>query len=209
MDISFFAEDPFSLNDKAVAAGVTAIVDCGVAPGLSNLLIGRVVAQLDRVEACLIYVGGLPEVRQWPYEYKAVLLPDRRDRGVHQAGALRRERFHGHAARPVGPGADRLSRASAPSKPSTPTGCVPWPRPSTPPLKEKTLRYPGHIEKMAVLRETGFFGTEPRSWSTASHVRPIDLTAALLFPKWKMEPEDVDITVLGSRWMAGARVAGR
>ena len=62
-------------------------------------------------------------------------------------------------------------------------------------MKEKTLRYPGHIEKMAVLRETGFFGNEEIEVN-GSTFRPVDLTAALLFPKWKMDDGDVDITVL-------------
>jgi saccharopine dehydrogenase-like NADP-dependent oxidoreductase len=62
-------------------------------------------------------------------------------------------------------------------------------------MKEKTLRYPGHIEKMAVLRETGFFD-EAEIVVGGSTIRPIDLTAALLFPKWKLGPEEVDITVL-------------
>ena len=47
VDISFFAQDPFGLSDEAVRAGATAIIDCGVAPGLSNLLVGRVAGQLD------------------------------------------------------------------------------------------------------------------------------------------------------------------
>ena len=62
-------------------------------------------------------------------------------------------------------------------------------------MKEKTLRYPGHIEKMALLRDTGFFG-ECEIQVNGSTFRPIDLTAALLFPKWKMDDGDVDITAL-------------
>jgi saccharopine dehydrogenase-like NADP-dependent oxidoreductase len=62
-------------------------------------------------------------------------------------------------------------------------------------MKEKTLRYPGHIEKMALLRETGFFG-EDQIKVKGSSFRPIDLTAAVLFPKWKMDQGDVDITAL-------------
>jgi saccharopine dehydrogenase-like NADP-dependent oxidoreductase len=57
------------------------------------------------------------------------------------------------------------------------------------------MRYPGHIEKMAVLRETGFFRTEPVDVGGAK-VRPIDLTAKLLFPMWKLEPGEADVTVM-------------
>jgi saccharopine dehydrogenase-like NADP-dependent oxidoreductase len=62
-------------------------------------------------------------------------------------------------------------------------------------LKEKTLRYPGHIEKMAMLRETGFFSREEIQVNGA-RVRPLDFTARLLFPKWKLQEGDRDITVM-------------
>ena len=75
VDISFFAEDPFLLDDRARAKGVTAVVDCGVAPGLSNIVLGRVAAELDQAESFVCYVGGLPRVRHWPYEYKSVFSP--------------------------------------------------------------------------------------------------------------------------------------
>ena len=64
-----------------------------------------------------------------------------------------------------------------------------------PNLKEKTLRYQGHIEKMAVLRETGFFDKREINVKGA-RIRPIDLTAALLFPKWKLGEGEADITAL-------------
>jgi saccharopine dehydrogenase-like NADP-dependent oxidoreductase len=66
---------------------------------------------------------------------------------------------------------------------------------SSPNMKEKTLRYPGHADKMAMLRETGFFDQDEVVIDGAA-IRPIDLTAALLFPKWKMDPGEGDITVL-------------
>jgi len=75
VDIAFFSEDPFELDELARENGVTAIVDCGVAPGMSNLLVGHVDSMLDRTESVLIYVGGLPEIRRWPFEYRAVFSP--------------------------------------------------------------------------------------------------------------------------------------
>jgi len=62
-------------------------------------------------------------------------------------------------------------------------------------MKEKTLRYPGHIEKVAMLRETGFFDKEKITINGAK-IRPLDLTAQLLFPKWKLNENDRDITVI-------------
>jgi saccharopine dehydrogenase-like NADP-dependent oxidoreductase len=69
---------------------------------------------------------------------------------------------------------------------------------SCPNMKEKTLRYPGHIEKMAVLRDGGFFD-ECEVTLGDSVVCPIDFTAALPFPKWKMEPGEADLTLLQFR----------
>ena len=62
-------------------------------------------------------------------------------------------------------------------------------------MKERTLRYPGHIEKIALLRETGFFSREEIDISGV-RIRPLDVTAKLLFSKWKLHEKDRDITVL-------------
>jgi saccharopine dehydrogenase-like NADP-dependent oxidoreductase len=67
--------------------------------------------------------------------------------------------------------------------------------PDVPDMKEKTLRYPGHIEKMRMLRESGFFGTEAIQVAGAA-VRPLDLTTALLFPLWFMQEGEEDFTVM-------------
>ncbi|MDD5509164.1 MAG: saccharopine dehydrogenase C-terminal domain-containing protein, partial [Bacteroidales bacterium] len=62
-------------------------------------------------------------------------------------------------------------------------------------IKEKTLRYPGHIEKMSFLRDIGFFSKEEVEVS-GRKVRPVDLTARLLFPKWQLQEGDRDVTVM-------------
>jgi len=195
VDISFFAEDPFALADRAVSAGVTAIVDCGVCPGLSNLLIGRVAEQLEHVDRIEIYVGGLPEVRQWPYEYKAVFSPidviaeyTRPARYVENGEMVTRPALSDPELIDF-PGLGSLEAFNTDGLRSLARTIA------CPNMKEKTLRYPGHIEKMAVLRETGFFDEEEVRVNGSSF-RPIDLTAALLFPKWKMDPGEVDLTAL-------------
>ncbi|HNW53106.1 MAG TPA: saccharopine dehydrogenase NADP-binding domain-containing protein, partial [Bacteroidales bacterium] len=71
VDIAFFPEDMFLLDAKAREMNVTAICDIGVAPGMSNVLIGYGASMLDTLEKGITYVGGLPVVRTWPYEYKA------------------------------------------------------------------------------------------------------------------------------------------
>ena len=75
VDISFFEEEPWPLNQLAMDRGVIAVMDCGVAPGSSSLILGRAEASWERIDAFRCYVGGLPVARHWPYEYKAVFSP--------------------------------------------------------------------------------------------------------------------------------------
>jgi len=62
-------------------------------------------------------------------------------------------------------------------------------------MVEKTLRYPGHADKVRLLRDTGFFSSEPTTVD-GTEIRPIDLTTALLFPLWQRQPDEEDVTVL-------------
>jgi len=195
VDIAFFPEDPFALDALAREQGVTAVVDCGVAPGMSNLLVGHVHELLDETESVLIYVGGLPERRTWPYEYKAVFSPidvieeyTRPARYVENGHLVVREAL----SDPELLDFPRIGTLEAFNTDGLRTLATTIDAPNK---KEKTLRYIGHIEKMAVLRETGFFD-EGEVEIGGVAIRPIDLTARLLFPKWKLEPGEVDLTVM-------------
>ena len=195
VDIAFFPEDPFTLDGLARAQGVTALVDCGVAPGMSNVLTGYSQHRLDEVRSVLIYVGGLPEVREWPYDYKAVFSPADvieeyiRPARFVQNGALVTRPALSDAELINFPGLGTLEAFNTDGL-RTLIGTI-----AAPEMKEKTLRYPGHIEKMAVLRETGFFSQDEIEVGGV-RVRPLDVTAKLLFPKWKMGPADRDVTVM-------------
>ena len=63
-------EDPLIFHKQAVDRGIVIIPDCGVAPGLSNLLIGQASTQLDELEDVIVYVGGLPQNPRPPLNYK-------------------------------------------------------------------------------------------------------------------------------------------
>ncbi|MBN2347080.1 MAG: saccharopine dehydrogenase family protein [Candidatus Aminicenantes bacterium] len=195
VDIAFFPEDPFMLDELARKKGVTAVVDCGVAPGMSNVLVGYAHHLLDRTDSALIYVGGLPERRVWPYEYKAVFSPlDVIEEYIRPARYVENGKL---VVRPALsdpefvniPGVSTLEAFNSDGL-RTLVHTLDIPN-----MKEKTLRYPGHIEKIAVLRESGFFGQEPVEVH-GMRVRPLDLTARLLFPQWKMQPGDTDLTVM-------------
>lgn len=195
VDIAFFAEDPFGLDQLAKEKGVIAVMDCGVFPGLGSALIGRLARKLDTIEEVLVYVGGLPEVRQWPWEYKAAFSPiDVIEEYVRPARYLE----NGHlVTRPAlsdpelldFPGVGTLEAFNTDGL-RTLIQTI-----GAPNMKEKTLRYPGHIEKVAVLRECGFFGEQQLDVG-GQRVRPIDLTAELLFPMWKLEAGEGDLTVM-------------
>jgi saccharopine dehydrogenase-like NADP-dependent oxidoreductase len=195
VDIAFFPEDPFSLDGLAKEKGVTAVVDCGVAPGMSNMLVGHCHRQFDRTDRAVIYVGGLPEIRQWPYEYKAVFSPiDVIEEYVRPAfymqnGALVKRPALSDPEYIDFPGIGTLEAFNTDGLRSL------YKTLEIPNMKEKTLRYPGHIEKIAVLRASGFFSADPIEVNGVK-IRPLDVTAKLLFPMWQLKKGDVDLTVM-------------
>ena len=195
VDISFFPEDALDLDELARQHDVTAVVDCGVAPGLCNVQAGWAQEQLDRVESYLCYVGGLPTVRVKPFEYRAVFSPidvieeyTRPARYVEHGQLVVRKALTD--IEPIDlPGAGTLEAFNTDGLRSLiHTLDAPF-------KKEKTLRYPGHAELMRTFRDTGLFSEEPLETRDGS-VRPIDVTSQLLFKEWKMGPDDRDITVM-------------
>lgn len=195
VDIAFYPENPFDLDDLAKQNGVTAVVDCGVAPGMSNLLAGAVHAELDRTDTIVIYVGGLPEIREWPFEYKAVFSPidvieeyTRPARYVEHGQVVVREALSDAELLDF-PGIGTLEAFNSDGLRTLMHTL------DAPNMKEKTLRYQGHIEKMAVLRAMGLFD-EKEIDVRGTKVRPIDVTASLLFPMWERKPGEVDVTVM-------------
>ena len=69
VDISYFLEDPFELDELAKEKGVTAVVDCGVVPGMSNIILGDHMRKM-KVTDYECYVGGFPKSRNTPLGYK-------------------------------------------------------------------------------------------------------------------------------------------
>jgi saccharopine dehydrogenase-like NADP-dependent oxidoreductase len=194
-DISFMPENALALDARAVDRGVTAVVDCGIAPGVSNVMAGFADARLDPFESLEIYVGGLPRERRWPYDYKAGFAPfdvieeyTRPARIVAHGRVVVKEALS-EPERMDFPGVGTLEAFNTDGLRSLiHTLDVPF-------MKEKTLRYPGHIQLMEAFRETGFFSKEPLRVGDVS-VRPLDVLATLLFPKWTFAEGEADVTVL-------------
>jgi saccharopine dehydrogenase-like NADP-dependent oxidoreductase len=194
-DIAFMPEDFLELDGLARERGVTAVVDCGVAPGLSNLLCGRAAHEFESVERLLILVGGLPKTRVWPFEYRVVFSAvDVIEEYTRPA------RWVEHGALVTKPALTDVEPVDLPRvgtveafntdglRSLATTLRVPF-------MKEKTLRWPGHVEKMRMLRETGFLSLEPMDVG-GSRVRPYDLTTRLLFDAWRLREGEVDLTVM-------------
>ncbi|HLO66649.1 MAG TPA: saccharopine dehydrogenase C-terminal domain-containing protein [Holophaga sp.] len=195
VDISFFPEDPFLLDGLAKEKGLTAVMDAGVAPGCDNFILGDMARKLDKVTNFECYVGGLPAVRTWPFEYKAGFSPvDVVEEYTRPA------RYVAHGKEIVMPALSEPELMDFPGVGTLEAFNTDGLRSiirtvDAPFMKEKTLRYPGHIEKMRMLREAGFFGTEPIDVGGVK-VAPMDLTTRLLFPMWQMEEGDEDFTVM-------------
>ena len=196
--IAFYEEDPFLLDDLCKEHNVTMIMDCGVYPGMGSALIMHVAEQLDYVNSILTYVGGLPQVREWPSEYKAVFSPiDVIEEYVRPA------RYVENGYEVVRPALSDPEFIFFPDVGTLEAFNTDGLRTlaktiDAPNMKEKTLRYPGHIEKMAVLRELGFFSKEKTLELNGQKVSPLEMTAQVLFPNWQLKPGEGDITVFRS-----------
>lgn len=194
VDISFFPEDPLALDVLAREKGVTAVVDCGLAPGLSNLVLGRAAAEWDDLESFVCYVGGLPRERTLPFEYKIVFsIRDVFEEYTRPARVMENGRVVSKEALSdleniEFPGVGTLEAFNTDGlRTLLYTLAVPE-------MKEKTLRYPGHAEKIRLLRETGFLGVEPVILDGLA-IRPIDVTTALVSNRWKLKAGEEDLTV--------------
>jgi saccharopine dehydrogenase-like NADP-dependent oxidoreductase len=196
VDISFFPEDPYDLDEVARRQKVPCLVDFGVAPGCSTLFYGHLTTRWRRVESYVCYVGGLPVERRWPWQYKAPFSPadvlelyTRPARYVVGGKQVVRPPLTepelldfdgvGTLEAFLTDGLRTLLRVEGADT-----------------MVEKTMRYPGHREQVKALADTGFLGTEPVELADGTVVRPRALAEHLLFPAWHQAPGDEDITVM-------------
>ena len=193
VDIAFFPEDPFLLDDLARERGVTAVVDCGVAPGLCNVTLGYLKTQLDRIDSYRCYVGGLPKQRTWPFEYKACFSPaDVLEEYTRPARLVENGR---EVVRPALSGREYVDFSGIGTLQAFNTDGLRSlvQTMDIPDMKEMTLRYPGHAELMQVFRDTGFLDEEPIEVRGQSVV-PRDLTSAIIFEHWKLGEGEEDLS---------------
>ncbi|MDH5792204.1 MAG: saccharopine dehydrogenase family protein [Candidatus Bathyarchaeota archaeon] len=209
VDVSYTPEIPLELDRPAKEAGVTVIPDCGVAPGLSSILVGRAASRLDRVESAHILVGGIPEIPVPPLGYtitwSAEGLIDEyvREVSVVEGGLVVRVPALSGLEEVDFPGVGRLEafytdglRTLVDSLPGVDS------------MYEKTLRYPGHVEGVRLLRELGFFDEETLEVE-GRRVSPRLLTARLLERSLRRpEVGDLLAMIVEVRGEAGGEASG-
>lgn len=195
VDIAFMPENPLELDDLAKRNGAVAVVDFGVAPGMSNLLCAAGARMVEEALDCSVMVGGLPVIRRKPWEYSAPFSPidvleeyTRPARLVENGQVVVRPALSGLELVDL-PGVGTLEVFNTDGlRTLTENILAPW-------MRERTLRYPGHVEKIKLLLDTGLLDTTPVQ-TPAGPVRPIDVTAARLFEHWSPRPGDEELTVM-------------
>lgn len=194
VDISFFPEDAFALDRFAKDRGVTIVTDCGVAPGMSNIILGYHHSQAS-VNSYTCYVGGLPFKREWPWQYKAVFSPadvieeyTRPARYMLNGDVVVREAL----SEPEYVEFDETGTLEAWNSDGLRSLITTIPVPN---MIEKTLRYPGTIDYLRMLREAGFFSQDEVEIH-GKKIRPLDLTSKLMFPQWQLKEGEEEFTVM-------------
>ncbi|MET0394373.1 MAG: saccharopine dehydrogenase C-terminal domain-containing protein [Chitinophagaceae bacterium] len=195
VDISFFPEDALQLDGLARDNGVTAVTDCGVAPGMSNFILGRCNAAMD-VTSFECYVGGLPEEKQPPFFYKAPFSPvDVIQEYIRPARLVENGKI---VVKPALSdremiGFDEVGELEAFNTDGLRS--LLYTMGHVPDMKEKTLRYPGHVELIIALQQAGFFDTVPLHIN-GTDLSPLAFTSRLLVNDWKAGPGDREFTVM-------------
>jgi lysine 6-dehydrogenase len=186
------------MDAAAKSRGVSVVPDCGLAPGMVNILAQHGIEQLDAVDAVRLYVGGLPQQPVPPLNYQVVYsLEGVLDYYTTKSWVLRDSRLTNVTAlseiepidfpAPLGTleafhTAGGLSTMAFRYEGKIPT------------MEYKTLRYPGHAKIMAAIRDLGFLDLEPVK-AGGTEVRPRDVAVAVLDPRLR-KPLSPDLVAL-------------
>lgn len=187
-----------TLHDRALAEEASVIPDCGLAPGMVNILAEHGIRQLDTVEAVRIYVGGLPQQPEPPLNYQIVyslegvldyyttlswvLRGGKRTR-VKALSELEPVRFPG----PIGELEAFHTAGGLSTMAFRYEGRIPT-------MEYKTLRYPGHAKLMESIRELGLLDLEPVDVK-GHRVVPRDAFIATVGPRLT-KPDGRDLVAL-------------
>lgn len=187
-----------TLHERARAEAVSVIPDCGLAPGMVNILAEYGIRQLDKVDAVRIYVGGLPQNPEPPLNYQIVYsLEGVLDYYTTLSWVLRggkRTRVKALSERepvefpaPIGTLEAFHTAGGLSAMAFRYEGRIPT-------MEYKTLRYPGHAALMESIRELGLLDLDPVDVK-GHHVVPRDAFIATVGPKL-MKPHGRDLVAL-------------
>lgn len=195
VDISFFPENALELDKLAKEKNVTAITDCGVAPGMSNLILGYYNERMKIINfECM--VGGLPKKRNFPFEYKAPFSPiDVLEEYTRPARYVENNHI---VTKPALSDAELIDFENVGTLESFNTDglrSILFTMGHIPNMKEKTLRYPGHIDLMKGLIKAGFLNTTPVNFK-GQQISPLEFTSSLLFDQWKLGETEAEFTLM-------------
>ena len=195
VDISFFPENALELDKLAKEKGVTVITDCGVAPGVSNFILGRYNEEM-KIASFECYVGGLPKERKPPFQYKAPFSPAdviqeyiRPARMVENGKIVTRPALSERELMFF----DDVGELEAFNTDGLRSLIFTMSHISE--MKEKTLRYPGHVDLIIALKQAGFFDTRPLRIK-GMDISPLEFTSKLLVEEWKLGAEEEEFTVM-------------
>ncbi len=190
VDVSFSAEDPLALDAEARAAGVTIAPDCGLAPGLSNLLLGQAVRAHGTPRAATIMVGGVAEDPGRPYGYVVTWsLDDLMEEYTRPARIVRSGR---ETTVPVFSGLERVTVDGVGEMEafySDGLRTLIHTLPGVREMGEMTLRWPGHVEAIRPLLRAGTLREELVQRCTLDP--PRDLVALVVRTWWETGGEEV------------------
>lgn len=194
-DISFFPENVLDLDELARNKNVTVISDMGVAPGMSNLILGRYNEEMT-ITHFECYVGGLPRIRKKPFEYKAPFSPVdvieeyTRPARIKENGQI--------VIKPALTETENIDFEEVGTLEAFNTDglrSLLFTMPHIPHMKEKTLRYPGHVELIIALQRSGFFNKEEIQIG-GTGISPLEFTSRILFDNWKLGEEEEELTLM-------------
>lgn len=191
-------ENQKGLADKAKAAGVSVIPDCGLAPGMVNILAQAGIDAMDSTDKVRIFVGGLPQNPKPPLNYQivysmhgvldyyttlSIVLENGEIVEKKALSELEDVKF----AEPVGTLEAFHTAGGISSMPIRYKGKIPN-------MVYKTLRYPGHAVIMEAVRDLGLIDLEPVETSNGSVV-PRDVFIDIVSPKLR-NPKGNDLVAL-------------
>jgi lysine 6-dehydrogenase len=185
VDVSYAPEDVMTLGRPALKAGVSILPDCGMSPGLGNILAGHAISRLDHVESLRIFNGGLPAEKLPPLGYvitwsvkDLIDMYMRTVTIVDHGRIVRREPLSGLEEIDF----PRVGRLEAFYTDGLRT--LLHTVKDVGEMWEKTLRYPGHVERIGLLKALGFFDEKPVKAGKCI-VPPREVTAKLFEEKLK------------------------